>query len=741
MTDHNVVSLNEYGKRRTPISAEHQAILVESRDVLANGIARVLSRQAEAMENSLISLADRSPLMETRNLYFGAQGILNQQGTELFMACKQAFVRAFDEQIQSPDFTRNSTGLDELSLVGDTDYEATLAINKSSSRLRFHCAEELVGLDVRMGVLAARPQLNSDENPLGPKFICESILGGLESLGIDLKVQLVLLNQCDLMLYPELPGLYQEINQLLVKKGIMPDFKVGVRTRPDSARTRSRNDEQADIMNLFEQMAKSPTSLGTVAGGSGFPSSAGMHGAGTGGAYFGSAAGVPAMLGMTMIEALHRLQGGTLSLPGGVTIDLRPVQPTGGYSNVVRELQQSPVMLSANQLETVMIDAVAMLFDYLFEDRAIPDHIKALIAQLQVPVLKVAIIDRSFFTNRDHPARQVLDLIGSLVVKTDNAEAGSDPLLTEVEALIQRIITEYDQDDSIFERAVYSLTTLKAGREQELESGMAGHIADMQRSERVESADSFALEQVRRALADQPSPAGIVSFLRDVWTHLLKREYIEGGESAPHLSAHIETMRELLWSVQAKPDMDSRLMLVRILPGLLKRLREGVQVSPMGTESAEKFFSELVALHANAVRANPQSLPLPEAEALLDDFPVEESSSPAPVSVECTAADDAVAQEIEDEFTNRARSLQKGDWVEFHYEDGTFRWARLGWISGLKGQYLFSDADGMNTFSITPHRLADKLRSGQAVLVERCSPTDSAFGKLFAFFKQRLTPA
>jgi hypothetical protein len=447
------------------------------------------------------------------------------------------------------------------------------------------------------------------------------------------------------------------------------------------------------------------------------------------------------MLGMTMMEALHRLQGGALSLPGGVTIDLRPVQTSGGFSNVVRELQQSPVMLSASQLETVMIDAVAMLFDYLFEDRAIPDRIKSLIAQLQVPVLKAAIIDRSFFTNRDHPARQVLDLIGSLVVKSSNDESGSDPLLAEVEAVIQRIITEYDQDASIFEQAVYTLLALQARREQELDSGMAGQIADIQRAERTESAETVALEHIRRALADQPSPATIVTFLRDVWTHLLKREYIEGGESAPHLSAHIETMRELLWSVQPKSDMDSRLMLVRILPGLLKRLREGVQASPMSTESAEKFFSDLVALHANAVRANPQSVPLPEAETLLDDVPPPEVEAPVAVKAESGVVAEAAQPEIEDEFAERARSLQKGDWVEFHYEDGTFRWARLGWISGLKGQYLFSDADGLNMFSTTPQRLAEKLRSGQAVLVERRSPTDTAFGKLFTFFKQRLSPA
>jgi hypothetical protein len=94
--------------------------------------------------------------------------------------------------------------------------------------------------------------------------------------------------------------------------------------------------------------------------------------------------------------------------------------------------------------------------------------------------------------------------------------------------------------------------------------------------------------------------------------------------------------------------------------------------------------------------------------------------------------------EVEDEFTQRARALNKGDWVEFHYDDGTFRWARLGWVSSIKNTYLFSDQDGMNSFSIGLHRLADKLRRGEAVLVERKSITESAFGKLMNLFRQKL---
>ena len=44
----------------------------------------------------------------------------------------------------------------------------------------------------------------------------------------------------------------------------------------------------------------------------------------------------------------------------------------------------------------------------------------------------------------------------------------------------------------------------------------------------------------------------------------------------------------------------------------------------------------------------------------------------------------------------------------------------------------------MNSFSISLPRLADKLRHGEAVLVERKSITESAFGKLMKLFRNKL---
>jgi hypothetical protein len=724
MSDSGIINISDYSKnRRSAISVEHLKLLHESRDMLAAGITRELSGQTEAMVTSLLGLADHAPLAETREYYFQSISLLNRQGTELFQACKQELIREISAYWgegygQQPALT-------ELSLMNDTDYETALAVNKSSSRLRFNCAEELVGLDARMGVLLGKSPLSSDENPFGSRQLCESLLKGMGKLGVDPKVQLVLLNQFDLVLYPELPIIYQEINRFLLGKGILPEFKAGIRSRPDQAgRVKSRQPEQTELLGLFEKMVGGQLSAGM-----------GVAGAGV----TGQAAGAGAtLLGISMLEALNRLQVGALNLPGGVTIDFRS-SLTAGFPNVVRELQQSPAMLSASQIEAVMIDAVAMLFDYLFEDQAIPEHLKKLIAQLQVPVLKVAILDRGFFTRRDHPARRVLDMIASLAVQPSDQAGKADPLQAEVEVIIQKIVSEFEQDASVFEQAYDALSALQARREEELEAGIADSVAEIQRAERSEMAETVVRDHVRRALAEQPASETIAIFLRDHWSPLLMREYIEEGESSPHLSAHIETMRELLWSVQNKPDMDSRLMMVRILPGLLKRLREGVDVVGMSAEAVEKFFAGLVTLHANAVRPSSLTVPLPEAETLMDDLPSAEAE------VEHAGVDDAryaePLPEIEDEYTLCAQSLQKGDRLQLRYEDGATNWVHVVWVSGLKGNYLFSDMDGHNMFSISPHRLAEKMRSGQATLAVRESATESAFSKLIAFFKQRVLAA
>ncbi len=724
-----VVNLNQFERtRRAQVSAETLSILHGCRDLLIEGATRVLTRQSEAMENTLLAMADRSPLLDTRNSYYSAQGILNTRANELLSACKDAYCQTFNDFAHNREKSAGGELL-ELSLVDDQDFEITLVVDKATSRLRYNCAEELVALDARIAHLLGRSDLSENDSPLGPRVLCEALLDGISRMQLEQAIRIVLLNQFDLVLTTELAHIYQSINRYLIDRGILPDLKVGAKSRAQGTATNSagaagpapamQGQTGGDMFKLFEQLAHS----GIAAGGGG-----------AGGASAG-------LSGFSLLDSLGQLQSGAMMLPGGGRFEL-PLLEAATIQNVLRSLQQSPVMQAASPLDAVLVDAVAMLFDVVFDDAAIPDHLKAQIARLQIPVLKAAMLDRNFFSQSNHPVRRMLDAIATLAVHLPDNEAGN-ARLEAISQVVSRVLDSFEKDIAIFDTAAAELETMGSVLEDTLEeivdASLQHDIAQIKQSERAEIAPVIVHDFINRALKEQPVAEAMREFLRRDWAQLLTLDYVSEGEQGAHFNSHVETMRELVWSVQSKADMDARLMLVRILPGLLKRLREGVAEIELPQKLCDRFFATLVILHANAVRPHAQPVPLPditpeEIEELAPALAAVEAATTAPAS----EAAPVVAPEVEDEFTLRARALNKGDWVEFHYDDGTFRWARLGWASSIKNTYLFSDQDGMNSFSISQFRLADKLRRGEAVLVERKSITESAFGKLMNLFRQKL---
>lgn len=724
-----VVSLNQFERsRRTQVSAETLAILHGSRDLLIEGATRVLTRQAESMENTLLAMAERSPLLDARNTYYAAQGVLNKRANELLSASKDTYCQTFNDFSHQREKPAGADGL-ELSLVDDQDFEITLALDKATSRLRYNCAEELVALDARIAHLLGRSDLSENDNPLGPRALCEALLEGITRMIPEQSVQIVLLNQFDLVLTTELAGIYQSVNRYLIDHGILPDLKVGAKARASAAAQGSavspdasvQGQADSDIFRLIEQLAHSGTAV--AEGGGGVGGFAGGYPGGT-------AAG---LAGFSLLDSLSQLQSGAMMLPGGGRFEL-PLLDAATIHNVLRSLQQSPVMQAASPLDAMLVDAVAMLFDVVFDEAAIPDRLKAQIARLQIPVLKAAMLDRNFFSQANHPVRRMLDAIATLSVHLPDNTAGN-ARLEAISQVVSRVLDGFERDIAVFDAAAAELEAIGAQLENTLEetvdAGLHEDIDQIKRLERAELAPVIVHDFINRALRDQPVADTVREFLRRDWAQLLTADYIDDGEQGAHFNSHVETMRELVWSVQPKTDMDARLMLVRILPGLLKRLREGAAEIELPQKLADRFFATLVILHANAVRPNAQPVPLPDLAAEEIEEAAAAEAAPAP------RAEPAVP-EVEDEFTQRARALNKGDWVEFHYDDGTFRWARLGWISNIKNTYLFSDQDGMNSFSIGLHRLADKLRRGEAVLVQRKSITESAFGKLMNLFRQKL---
>ena len=134
--------------------------------------------------------------------------------------------------------------------------------------------------------------------------------------------------------------------------------------------------------------------------------------------------GAPIIATPALGEGLARLQAGEtgFDLGGGAFVQFSGI-PQGTH-NVLRDLQESPLGKKANQLESMTIEMVAMLFDFIFETKDLPDGIKALLARLQIPVLKAAMLDGAFFAKKAHPSRL---LVNALAAGGPRLVAGDGP--------------------------------------------------------------------------------------------------------------------------------------------------------------------------------------------------------------------------------------------------------------------------------------------------------------------------
>ena len=99
------------------------------------------------------------------------------------------------------------------------------------------------------------------------------------------------------------------------------------------------------------------------------------------------------------------------------------------------------------------IDVVSMLFDFFFDDAALPAPIKVLIGRLQIPMLKVAILDKGFFNQKKHPARKLLDSISRASLGWSDNHGDSQPLIDKTEEIVNFVISEFDEDIGVFEEA------------------------------------------------------------------------------------------------------------------------------------------------------------------------------------------------------------------------------------------------------------------------------------------------
>ncbi|UTA48890.1 DUF1631 domain-containing protein [Simiduia sp. 21SJ11W-1] len=604
------------------LPAPVHAVQLKGKQVIA-GLLRTLFDKAD---DSLFELADRAVNNQDQNLFFESmrEVRLKRRAVETHFAdhIDAAFARLASPEAQAEvqdDAYASDLDIDSLSLVQNDELEELVATDSMIQKANERFAEPIQHLAIRIDSLVP-VKVYQKNNPLGPDTLCEGFVDATGCMSLDIKARLVLFKLFDRLVVTQLGKLYEEVNKTLIEHNVLPSLK---------GQLRQRRQGPAGV--------RAPG--GSVAGGSGPQAGAG---ASLGG---GSADEGEVLSTLQQLLAQQRGESGV----AGDQLNPEFTGDTIGTNDVMRllsQLQQRDLPSGQRNIKSVLdhvlrarddgkklgqldddiINLVNMMFEFILDDRNLAPPMKALLGRLQIPLLKVAIADKTFFSKGGHPARRLLNELATAALGWQGDGGEKDALYKKIDGIVQKLITDFESDVSIFSDMLADFVSF-IEKEKRRASILEQRTLDAEDGKaKAERARALVNQSVATLIGDRTMPAPVLKLLQEAWGNVLFLICLKHDTSSDEWKEALQTAADLVWSVSATLDKEARARMLQLVPDLLKRLRTGLESVSYNPFEMTQLFKQLQAVHlqrlkapleaaAAKVAAQPQPAAKPEAAA------------------------------------------------------------------------------------------------------------------------------
>jgi hypothetical protein len=652
----------------------------------AQHIRTTMASLVENVSTHLGVLAVSAHRVIERDALISAQLDL-RRNTNVFL---QTFGDNLDKRVNKeinprPDGKRSLANTDwhSMSLVNDAEVEEKMFADRIGQAIAHVCDTELRDLATFTGSLLGIGRADQDRNPFRPEVLGEAVFRGITSSSNDSATRKLLAKELATALARTMPGCYADILKDFRARGIQP-VSLSVRgvEGPGNELTRDRVNSGYDTLHntststLRSQLG--PASISEPERGA-LPHTTGQGGRSLtdGGRYsrapsqHGASSQADAEL-MTLIRRLTFLasrpaelthptaSAGSGNFVAGHTGSL--VSGKGDLNagsmrevNLIHAHREALQKASTGTLDHMVIDVVGSLFDQILSDPKVPPQMARQIARLQLPVLRVALSDSTFFSSRKHPVRQFVNRIASLACAFDDFDSGHGrQFLEHVRGLVQEIVQgDFDQME-VYSAKLNVLESFIAqqAKENVEKNSSANTVVDNKESDlRVQQR---YMQQLQSALAPLSLQPYLRDFLAQVWSQAIAMASKKEGPKSELLLRLKRVGRDLVLSVQPKGSPILRQKFLMQLPALMKDLNEGLRLVGWPEAAQKDFFAKLLPAHAESLKGHSLSeleynllgkqlegifnIAVPEPDGLLHDMPLvaqtHEATSAAPIEVQ-----------------------------------------------------------------------------------------------------------
>ncbi|MBL0918910.1 MAG: DUF1631 domain-containing protein [Hydrogenophaga sp.] len=410
---------------------------------------------------------------------------------------------------------------------------------------------------------------------------------------------------------------------------------------------------------------------------------------------------------------------------GGGYADASTVERT---ARVLRERTQELKQAAATPTEKATIEVVALMFQAILAEERIPPSIRVWFARLQIPVLRVALAEPEFFSALQHPARRLIDRMGSCVMGFES-NVGSAALEAEIKRVVQ-VIEQYPETGRRVFQLVYDEFQKFLSTYLSEQSSASRFVSVAQQVEQKETLSVQYTIELRKLLDDVPVRAEVRDFMFKVWVDVLAVASVKHGIKSAETQALKQAATDLLWAASAKPNREDRARVIQQLPGILQQLRKGMSLLGFPQALQDQHIKTVSDTLADAFMSRTEAIEQSQLDSLakrlanLEDYLPEGGVGDFDLnseSIELITGVDASNIEVINQGGSQpneamrgwAAELQIGAWFGLDH-NGKLGSVQLAWRSQHGQLYLFV-SNGGRCFLMQAARVAAYLQAGLLV--------------------------
>lgn len=710
-------------------------------NVASDELERYLTAMLAEFDQQLFRLADHARNPGLQSGYLQTLRTLRLNRADLiprFMAGLEASLAALGRNggttpLAEPVETQH-IGFHNLSLVDDAEMDEETVLRDIAQRQESRASLALHLLGQRFGVLAGAPAFDAERMPLGPQSLCRILRESSQSLQIPLEARLLLFRVFERRVMSHYAQMIDMLNVSLAADGILPTLThVPLRIRPTDTgtlassaealapeqKTSSRRRSAGIGRRKTDDAPRTHTAWMGEEDGSvpGFDEAAAFDllqqllsgrrellsklRADT------AAPARQALSGPEIDHALAALQVGATS-PTGTPRSLVDIKQT----LLAQMRQQSRKAASLTREDNDTFELLGMLYAQIEREVQAETPAAALLRRLQLPLLRVALQDRSFFVRQQHPARQLLNAVAESGARWLDPDDIDPQLLAPLQQAVNHVVEHFDGDPAVFEASNRELQLQLQALARKAEMSERRHVEAARGKEKLEIAKRQASDTITELLGDQRPPKFVRALLTQAWADVLTLNLLRHGPESQEWRQQLEITRRIIASC-CRGDSTSD-------PGLSDQIEAALSQVGYHAEEAAAIAKRLTSVLDDEDAASRTELALRlKARARLGEDSAEKHKPALPPR---TPDEQARYDQL--------RVLPYGTWIEFvTNQQGDVVRRRLSWYSPVTDNALFVNQRGQRVGEQSLDSVARMLalRQARIVTAERGRLVDRAW--------------